>query len=244
MLATQNLNTRLRSEEERRVTMHQLTCTVPLANSYYQALAPKRHREVAHEYTQAELIARALDTEGGNIIEHRDYLEQEEEKRRRARVVRKALNGPILKWVSRIEDEKVPVEPLRPPQASTSTAIPGPSHLASTNGSAPSTDAPGGFTTFQGYSTIPIISMPPLPPIPNVSPAQYLPAPVQPPPQAQTVRVNKNYLVHELDQQQGTPKPSWNDTMETIFGDHVDWPDVKVYSTKNRPLCTSFSFFP
>ncbi|KAJ2929648.1 hypothetical protein H1R20_g7434, partial [Candolleomyces eurysporus] len=53
-----------------------------------RALAPKKAKTEAKTYTQAELIARALDNEEGNIREHRDYLKNEEEKRKQARVVR------------------------------------------------------------------------------------------------------------------------------------------------------------
>ena len=53
--------------------------------------------------TQAELIARALDMEEGNTIEHREYLSIEEEKRKKARVVRKNVEGPLLRWISKVE---------------------------------------------------------------------------------------------------------------------------------------------
>lgn len=63
--------------------------------------------------TQDELIARALDTEEGNILEHRNYLHLEEEKRARARVVRQSITGPVLRWISKKEHVKVPV-PVQP----------------------------------------------------------------------------------------------------------------------------------
>lgn len=64
--------------------------------------------------TQAELIARALDMEEGNILEHRNYLANEAEKRKRAHVVRTVVKGPLLRWVSRREEVKV-VEEVAPP---------------------------------------------------------------------------------------------------------------------------------
>ena len=78
---------------------------------------PKRTREVVHTYTQAELISRALDTEEGNILEHRNYLDEEEEKRKRAKVVRKAVTGPVLRYISKIGEDKItiPVKPPPPP---------------------------------------------------------------------------------------------------------------------------------
>jgi hypothetical protein len=51
------------------------------------------------------------------------------------------------------------------------------------------------------------------------------------------VPVTKSYAVLELGQEENTPKPKWDETMTALFGDHVQWDEVKVYSTKNRPLC-------
>ena len=65
--------------------------------------------------TQAELIARALDMEEGNTIEHREYLSIEEEKRKKARVVRKNVEGPLLRWISKVEHIKVEIPPPPPP---------------------------------------------------------------------------------------------------------------------------------
>ncbi len=67
----------------------------------------------------------ALDTEEGNIREHRDYLKNEEEKRKRARVVRTTIKGSKLRWVSRLEDLKtvVPAPEIAPPVAN-------PNHVA------------------------------------------------------------------------------------------------------------------
>ena len=65
--------------------------------------------------TQAELLARALDMEEGNIKEHRNYLANEAEKRKRAHVVRTAVKGPLLRWISRREEKKVMVDAPPPP---------------------------------------------------------------------------------------------------------------------------------
>ncbi|KAF5314022.1 hypothetical protein D9611_006973 [Ephemerocybe angulata] len=81
-----------------------------------KATVPRKSRSSAKTFTQAQLLARALDAEEGNIIEHRDYLKNEEAKRKAARVVRPSVTGPMLRWVSKLVDEKVPVEmPLPPP---------------------------------------------------------------------------------------------------------------------------------
>ncbi|KAI0245680.1 hypothetical protein BJV78DRAFT_264960 [Lactifluus subvellereus] len=53
--------------------------------------------------------------EEGNIVEHRNYLFDEEEKRKRAHAVRTAISGPLLRWVSRRETISVPVEAQSPP---------------------------------------------------------------------------------------------------------------------------------
>ncbi|KAL5535044.1 hypothetical protein ACEPAF_3137 [Sanghuangporus sanghuang] len=104
VLSSQILHLRLKDAEERR------------------AAVPKRSKEASVSYSQAELLARALDNEEGNIVSHRNYLEEEEEKRKRARVVKRKLTGPVLSWVSRIEDETVQPEPatsdLVPPYGS------------------------------------------------------------------------------------------------------------------------------
>jgi hypothetical protein len=42
-------------------------------------------------------------------MEHRNYLQMEEEKRRRARVVRKVVEGPKIRWISRGEEVRVHV---------------------------------------------------------------------------------------------------------------------------------------
>ncbi|KAG6830852.1 hypothetical protein H0H87_006912 [Tephrocybe sp. NHM501043] len=83
------------------------------------ATTPKKAKIESKTYTQAELIALALDNEEGNIVEHRDYLKVEEERRRRARVVRTAVEGPLVRWISKSEEIKV-VVPAPPPPAFTS----------------------------------------------------------------------------------------------------------------------------
>ena len=47
--------------------------------------------------TQAELLARALDAEEGNIAAHRDYLALEEEKRRKERIMQERALKPQVK---------------------------------------------------------------------------------------------------------------------------------------------------
>ena len=63
--------------------------------------------------TQDQLIARALDMEEGNIVEHRNYLSNEDEKRKRAHVVRPVVQGPLLRWVSKRESITVTSDSMR-----------------------------------------------------------------------------------------------------------------------------------
>ncbi|KAI0307401.1 YL1 nuclear protein-domain-containing protein [Multifurca ochricompacta] len=83
---------------------------------------PKKSKLKARTLTQDELIARALDMEEGNIIEHRNYLSVEEEKRKRAHAVRTAISGPLLRWVSRRETVSVLVETQCPPDGRNSAS--------------------------------------------------------------------------------------------------------------------------
>ncbi|KAI0053181.1 hypothetical protein FA95DRAFT_1586223 [Auriscalpium vulgare] len=80
---------------------------------------PKKVKVKVRALTQDELIARALDMEEGNIMEHRNYLTVEAEKRKRAHAVRTVVEGPLLRWVSKREDVPVVAQVL--PQASSSS---------------------------------------------------------------------------------------------------------------------------
>jgi len=256
-------------------------------------------------YTQGELIALALDTEEGNIVEHRDYLKNEAEKRKRARVVRTTIEGPLLRWISKKEEIKVavpppPIPPVlnHPPSLSlyrgaygTSGHLFSPMAYSYTTGSAhyamnvassltqpraagtPSASQQPIMTTTQfhayqrymdpAYSAFPMwppgqqasyyqtpasTSTTPTPLTTSATAPTVLgnsvPSIVQQQSQQPTSEpetrlepVTKNYVVHELAQQKNTPKPSWTDTMESMFGDHVKWDEVKVFVGKNRPLC-------
>jgi vacuolar protein sorting-associated protein 72 len=71
---------------------------------------PKKSKIKVRAPTQDELIARALDMEEGNIVEHKNYLSVEEEKRKRAHAVRATISGSLLRWISRHETVTVPAE--------------------------------------------------------------------------------------------------------------------------------------
>ncbi|KAG2049133.1 hypothetical protein BDR06DRAFT_961850 [Suillus hirtellus] len=215
-----------------------------------RATIPKKARVVTKAPTQDELIARALDTEEGNIIEHRDYLKLEEEKRARARVVRTALEGPVLRWISRKEQVKVEITPPVPaPYPSPYGFVYNPHQGTSFSGpqnhqspfrayvpALPSQAPEGSLTasqslaaTSQPQSSTPSVNTPSQP--------SYYYYPVQPPPaQERVVDVCKNYIVHELSQDPSVAKPPWKDTMSAMFGDEVKWDEVRVFTGKQRPL--------
>jgi hypothetical protein len=57
------------------------------------------------------------------------------------------------------------------------------------------------------------------------------------PPKLRTEEVTKNYVIHEISQDELATRPPWKDTMAAMFGDHVKWEDVKAYVSRGRPLC-------
>ncbi|KAJ7250648.1 YL1 nuclear protein-domain-containing protein [Mycena rebaudengoi] len=125
ILNTSLTETRRRRSEERKATMPKR--------------APARSAVVL---TQAQLMERALDAEEGNLAAHRDYLLLEDEKRRRARVIRPRVAAPLVRWVSRVEEARVPLAtPVR-------TGYPGAYGGVSAGGSA------GGYV-FPTYSPFP-----------------------------------------------------------------------------------------
>lgn len=189
--------------------------------------------------TQDELMERALDMEEGNVVQHRDYLLLEEEKRKRARVIRAPIEGPLLKWVSRVEE--VSVEEDLPPEPSTNSQINYPHQSWQ--------QAPGSqfVVNFQQPYT-------PQYPQSSASQAQQysvwygggaypsqtsasVPLSSPEPPRFRQEKIAKNYVVIECQQHDSAPLPTWKETMEAMFGDHVKWEEVRVYVGKNRPMC-------
>ncbi|KAH6905793.1 YL1 nuclear protein-domain-containing protein [Coprinopsis sp. MPI-PUGE-AT-0042] len=72
-----------------------------------QTRAPRKSKTTKKPPTQAELLSRALDNEEGNIIEHRDYLKNEEAKRKQVKVVKKKIRGQVVRVISRLEEVEV-----------------------------------------------------------------------------------------------------------------------------------------
>jgi len=179
---------------------------------------PKKAKELTRQLTQAELIMRALETEDINILEHRNYLSQEEEKRRRARIVRKSISGPLLRWVSKTSSELVPQEPFPQPTyyAATLQDFQNSADNSTSTAQYSSTAASGIVVANQDQ------------PITSVAATGDLAVKSQ--------AVTKNFLIHELDQREGAPLPAWEGLMTAIFGNHVDWTKLKVFAGKHRPL--------
>lgn len=230
-------------DEERKVRSvfpQQLSRTdVPLQ----QSSAPKRAKFKNKALTQAELIARALDMEEGNTEEHKNYLTIEEEKRRKARVVRASVQGPLLRWTSKTEEITVRIDPAPPPVVHAQYPPP--------YGGAP------------GYSYVPPQYIPPQQTSPSIpqspfqqwppppppamyqtesAPQPYVPQPYVPSPPPQPIfrkeKAAKQYVVHELEQVEKAPRPTWSSTMTAMFGGHADWENMRVYTTKGRPFGT------
>ncbi|KAJ3489399.1 hypothetical protein NLI96_g2163 [Meripilus lineatus] len=298
---------------------------------------PRKAKTKTRAPTQAELIARALDMEEGNMKEHRDYLQTEEEKRARAaNLVRETVQGPLLRWVSKIEEVKViemEPQPLLPPKPTptppvqaTSASVPPSISSPSVTTTSSATPATPSFQFQYGYSypgaPMPNVPAAPVPalsgsnsqhptppayfhpssalharqqqampyypsyPVPNStthsaqsatqSPTPFVyqtfpPLPTPPPPatystpqtptqsashpqyQVQPLaepspppppkpierieKVMKCYLYHEIPSEKQEPeKPSWANTMAALFGDHVNWEDLKVFTAKGRPM--------
>ncbi|OAX40472.1 hypothetical protein K503DRAFT_848945 [Rhizopogon vinicolor AM-OR11-026] len=219
-----------------------------------RATLPKKARVVTKAPTQDELIARALDMEEGNIIEHRDYLKLEEEKRARARVVRTAIEGPVLRWISRKEQVKVQVTPPAPSPAQYPSQYgfvyspnQGPSHSGTQAYHSPfRAYVPAPPSTTQPPEVAPTSSQGLAAPsqqqssTPSSEPSYYYypvqPLPQPPPVQERVDDVCKNYVVHELSQDPSVAKPPWKDTMSAMFGDDVKWDEVRVFTGKQRPM--------
>lgn len=192
--------------------------------------------------------------EEGNIKEHRNYLVLEEEKRKKARLVRTAVEGPLLRVVSKaetitvkIQPEPVPMPPPAPPQYTHayhgSQLPPGflqlapPEHSVQYMPAPPPPPPPGSSTSPMAFvhhydQQQPAVG-------PSSWTPQQLMGPPPPPPQPEPIErpetVAKNYVVYEMSQEEDASKPLWKDTMSAMFGDHVKWEDLKMYSGKGRP---------
>ncbi|KIY52939.1 YL1-domain-containing protein [Fistulina hepatica ATCC 64428] len=208
---------------------------------------PRKHVEI-RVFTQDELITRALNNEEGNIVEHRDYLKREEEKRKHARVVRTTITGPVVRWISRIENEerKITTAPTSVDPSSSSSFPLSSSSYPSALPSHPTQPSPS-YSAYSQTATFPVQSSASsqtnprsgsLMTHPSSDPSQSYTQPfsMQAVEITKTEKVSRNYVVYERGQDEDAERPQWKDTMEALFGNHVDWESVKIYSGKNRPL--------
>lgn len=180
--------------------------------------------------------------EEGNIKEHKNYLTLEEEKRKKARLVRETVEGPLLRWISKVENVKVLVQPPAPPPQvvhtiQPMTSMPSTPQYAYAYYSQPP-QIPSSASASAGY----IASSTPYYRYPQGSPhagMPYIPIPplvIPPEPIEEEQTVSKNYVVHETEQKEGAARPLWKETMAAMFGNHVNWEELKVYTGKGRPM--------
>ncbi|KAI0638886.1 YL1 nuclear protein-domain-containing protein [Trametes polyzona] len=231
-----------RRHSTRRYTVANTTATVSRVKDEErkQSSAPRRIKSKNKALTQAELIARALDMEEGNIEEHKNYLTTEEEKRRKARVVRASVQGPLLRWISKAEENVVRIEPaLMPPAPAPPVPQPTP-YIPTASVTPPVVSGAPGYSYAPPQSAY--YSSPFHSPHAQQSPFQQWPPPPPPPPPPlpqplfRKEKVAKQYVIHELEQDEKPARPSWNSTMTAMFGDHADWESMRVYTAKGRPL--------
>ena len=204
---------------------YSVTSTREVLIEVHKKSVPKKSKIKVRAPTQDELIARALDMEEGNIVEHKNYLFVEEEKRKRAHAVRATISGPLLRWVSRHETVTVPAE---------SQSLPGmlePLSLQEFSDTY-SNDGDGGNSSTSPASGHLNTALAVLQPGDSVDASQ--PAHSHKP---RTEKVSKNYIIHETSQDESATRPPWKDTMAAMFGDHVKWEELKAYVSRGRPLC-------
>ncbi|GAW02746.1 hypothetical protein LENED_004414 [Lentinula edodes] len=287
---------RRKRSSKRQTTIKNTTDTVTryLKSEQQKALQPSRKRSRSNKRpTQAELLARALDTEEGNLVDHRDYLMLEEEKRRtRNKRDQVTVIGPLLRWVSKAEEVKIEIvqEKEKEKEGHTANVTPGiyaPVILACIcgkfvylNGSTkldfdnctsdslrfiysdpklnsielatgdikfvlipPSIHA---LTNYRCYHTRiddnksskyssteltisaihTVFSTIGFPTSSNVDATNCA-----------RIRTNTGTRNQEIqNHEEDNSKPSWEETMEAMFGNHVKWGGMKVYTVKNRPL--------
>ncbi|KAI6104737.1 YL1 nuclear protein-domain-containing protein [Pisolithus croceorrhizus] len=272
----------VKRKSQRRHTVMSTTATATRMKDAEEkkAALPKKQKIIMSAPTQDELIARALDTEEGNILEHRNYLQLEEEKRARARVVRQSISGPMLRWISRKEQTKEAVQLEQPPRMYVpyyNFTYPTGTAVQSTVGTTASGTTGGPFVNYvppvaegplaanESTSNIAGVLAPnsspapqpsvtsatiPRTPTPSTTSPSTLPqssasiAPPEPLIEERTMDVCRNYVIHELTQTQSAKKPLWVDTMSAMFGDHVAWGDLRVYTGKNRPFSRPLRICP
>jgi hypothetical protein len=200
-------------------------------------------------YTQAELIAEALEEEERNKEELQKWLRREEERRELRRVGRKRVRGPRWTWISRTvgkmvevvegegvkevevrqakEKEDVEAEPSADVPQETTGNRPIPESTAQvpiantpTAPPATSTEAPQNAVASSSKVDPTLASNP-------TTTLQSAPTPIQQPEPSQYTR---NYLI--LSQIPGGLPAE----LSLVLGNHVEWDQVNYIPARNRPV--------
>jgi hypothetical protein len=138
--------------------------------------------------TQVELLSQALDNEEGNLVQHRDYLKSEAQKRARIRPSGSNIQGPFIRWMSTSEGANLP--------SISRTSV---------------------RTSSKEHELLHVT--------PTDASGSCLAAPLR-------AATTTNFLVYSSGR--GSKfAPSWETSMSTILGDHVQWQGVKVLSNSN-----------
>jgi len=178
-------------------------------------------------------------------------------------LVRPSIEGKLVRWVSRVEEEVTPLTPPESPMSVASTSHgyvtpfrhstsytapsytigPGQPPYRSTFTTTPSSPSPSAYASASSYPQLSPFPYHHSPSQPHISSTSSATRPLEPLPTIVQRRrkITKNYVVLENAQTEKAPRVTWKQTMEGMFGDHVRWEDVRVYSTKNRPMCEFFS---
>lgn len=163
-------------------------------------------------------MAQALANEESNLIEHRDYLKLEEEKRKKTRPVKHGIEGPLLRFISRKEETKVLVK--HPPQLQSA-------RFNGLSGSLSSASSEGPVYKPYFASPSPSGSY-------NSQLQRVLHAARAALPEGITIGLEKSYVIHELGQEEDTPNPTWGETMTVMFGGYN-----QTSLRETRPPCQS-----
>jgi len=202
-------------------------------------------------FTQAELIAEALEEEERNKEELQKWLRREEERRELRRVGRKRVRGPRWTWISRTvgkmvevvegegvkevevrqAKEKEDVEAESSADVPPKTAVNPPTSETTTQiPSAGTPIAPPATNSVEAPSNAVASSSKLVDPTPASNPTSTLqsaPTPLQQPESSQYTR---NYII--LSQIPGGLPAE----LSLVLGNHVEWDQVNYILARNRPV--------
>lgn len=153
--------------------------------------------------------------------------------------MRSGIQGPFIRWISKTEDEIIVEERDQHDPLPAHLNIASSSHSSGT--SAQNLGGPSNYYVPAGDANSAMPSLRP-PTLSHPQPHATLSVPVGsalPTPQrAERIeKVSNNYIIHDNRLEK---KPTWSDTMTSVFGDHENWAQAKVYPAKSkiRPMGT------